>query len=199
MSLQYQHKNPKMNVDDYLNFELSSDTKHELIDGELFAMTGASINHNVISLNIASELRGKLKGSSCQPFMADVKLKVGQDFFYPDVMVVCTQDNESKVYKTAPVLIVEVISKSTSKLDHTYKRLRYQNIPSLEEYVLIEQDQCMITIMTRKDDWRSSYYYLGDEIAFYSLGLTLLVEEIYDQVDNEDVLTFMQAKKLIAG
>lgn len=192
--MSFQHTYTKTSIDDYLNFELSADTKHELIDGEIVAMTGASINHNIISLNMASELRAKLKGSACQAFMADVKLKVNQDFFYPDVMVVCTRDDESKLYKTAPVLIVEVLSKSTTKLDHTYKRLRYQNIPSLEEYVLIAQDECMLTVMTRKDEWRSAYYYLGDEISFYSLGVTLLVEEIYEQVDNEDVLSFLQEK-----
>lgn len=197
MGLHHQYKN--MSADDYLNFELSSDTKHELYDGEIFAMTGASVNHNVISLNIASELRAKLKGSSCQSFMADVKLKVGQDFFYPDVMVVCSKDDESELYKTAPVFIVEVLSKSTRKFDQTYKRLRYQNIPSLEEYVLIEQDKGEVIVFARKDGWNPSYYYLGDEIAFYSLGVTVLVEEIYYQVNNEDVVAFLQEKNQTAG
>ena len=197
MGLQHQHK--KIGADDYLNFELSSDTKHELYDGEIFAMTGASVNYNVISLNIASELRAKLKGSSCQSFMADVKLKVGQDFFYPDVMVVCSKDDESELYKTAPVFIVEVLSKSTRKFDQTYKRLRYQNIPSLEEYILIEQDKGEVLVFARKDSWNPSYYYLGDEIAFYSLGVTVLVEEMYYQVNNEDVVAFLQEKNQTAG
>lgn len=197
MSLQQKHQ--QISVDDYLNFELSSDTKHEFYDGEIFAMTGASINHNVISLNIASELRIKLKDSSCQPFMADVKLKIGQNFFYPDVMVVCTKDDESEIYKTAPLLIIEVLSKSTRKLDHTHKRLCYQNIPSLKEYVLIEQDQGEVVVFTRKDGWQPSYYYLGDEITFYSIGITVLVEEIYYRVNNEDVIAFLQEKNQAAG
>ena len=192
MSLQYQYK--KMSIDDYLNFELSSDTKHEFYDGEIIAMTGATSNHNLLSVNIASELRAKLKNTPCQTFIADMKLKIGQDFFYPDVMVVCDKDNESELYKTAPVLIVEVLSKSTSKLDHMYKRLRYQNSPSLEEYVLIEQNQGMVTVFAKKDAWQPSYYYLGDEITFYALGVTVIVEEIYDRVNNEDVITFLQEK-----
>ena len=197
--MSFQHTYKKTSIDDYLNFELLSDTKHELIDGEIIAMTGASVNHNIISLNIASELRTNLKGSSCQSFMADVKLKVNQDFFYPDVMVVCSKDNESDIYKTAPVLIIEVLSKSTRKLDHTYKRLRYQNIHSLEEYVLIEQDKVEVTVFTKKDGWQPSYYYLGDEITFYSLDVTVLVEDIYDRVNNEEVITFLQEKNQTAG
>ncbi len=197
MSLQQKHQ--PISVDDYLNFELSSDSKHEFYAGEIFAMTGASINHNLLSLNIANQFMNKLKDTPCQTFMADVKLKVGQDIFYPDVMVVCAKDDESKIYKTAPLLIVEVVSKSTSKLDHTYKRLRYQNIPSLEEYVLIEQYQGMITVFTGKDGWRPSYYYLGDEITFYSIGATVSAEEIYYRVDNEDVIAFLQERNQAAG
>ena len=131
--------------------------------------------------------------------MAHIKLKVNQDFFYPDVMVVCSKDDESDIYKTAPVLIVEVLSKSTRKLDHTYKRLRYQNIPSLEEYVLIEQDKVEVTVFSKKDGWQPSYYFLGDKITFESLGVTVLMEEIYDRVNNEDVLTFLQEKNQTAS
>ncbi len=192
MSTQHQHR--QMHLDDYLNFELLSETKHELIDGEIVAMTGASANHNTLSLNIASELRAKLKGTDCQSFIADMKLKVGQDCFYPDVMLVCGKDNESEIYKTSPILIVEVLSKSTRKFDQTYKRLRYQNIPSLEEYVLIEQDKGEVIVFARKEHWNPSYYYLGDEVPFYSLGLTIAVEEIYYQVNNEDVTNFLQEK-----
>ena len=196
MSLQRQYQ--KMSVDDYLSFELPSDTKHELIDGEIFAMTGTTANHNLLSVNMGAELRAKLKSTPCQTFIADMKLKVGQDFFYPDVVVVCSQDNESEMYKTSPTLIVEVLSKSTRKFDQTYKRLRYQNIPSLEEYVLIEQDKGEVIVFARKDSWNPTYYYLGDEITFYSLGVMVLVEEIYARISNEDVLAFLQEKKLSA-
>lgn len=188
-----------MTIEEYLDFEQSSDTKHEFHHGEIVAMTGGTINHNVISVNITTDLKVKLKGSSCRPFAADVKLKVDQDFFYPDVMVICDKDAESKIYKTAPVLIVEVLSKSTSKLDHTYKRLRYQTISSLEEYVLIEQDEAKVAVFTRKASWQPSYYYLGDTINFDLLGITVLVEDIYEQVDNEDVIEFLQKKSETAG
>lgn len=180
-------------IEAYLDFEQSSDIKHEFYHGEIVAMTGASINHNLISVNMV-RLLSRIKNPECLTFVADVKLKVDQDVFYPDVMVICAKDDQSKIYKTTPVLIVEVLSKSTSKLDKTYKRMRYQVIPSLEYYVLIEQDKVEVTIFSKKDDWRPSYYYWGDEIRFDSLDALILVEEIYHLVDNEDVISSLQEK-----
>jgi Uma2 family endonuclease len=123
-----------------------------------------------------------------------MKVKVGANFFYPDVMVVCQEDNDNEYYKIAPVIIIEVLSKSTRRFDQTDKRLRCQRIPTLEEYVLIEQDRGEIQVFSKKDQWQSFYYYLGDDIAFCSLGVTVRVEDIYYQVNNEDVLDFLHEK-----
>jgi Uma2 family endonuclease len=79
---------------DYLQGELLAETKHEYLDGDVYAMAGASENHNLLALNMAGELRNKLKGTPCRTFMADMKVKARQAFFYPDVMVVCERDNE---------------------------------------------------------------------------------------------------------
>ncbi|MEY3288234.1 MAG: hypothetical protein RLZZ419_476 [Pseudomonadota bacterium] len=179
---------------DYLHGELLAETKHEYIDGQVHAMAGASENHNLLSVNIVTELKTRLKGTPCRIFIADMKVKVGANFFYPDVMVVCQEDNDSEYYKTAPVIIVEVLSKSTRRFDQTDKRLRCQRIPSLEEYVLIEQDKGEIEVFSKKDQWQSFYYYLGDDITFSSLGITVPVEDIYYQVNNEDVLDFLREK-----
>ncbi|MEI6334149.1 MAG: Uma2 family endonuclease [Methylococcaceae bacterium] len=179
---------------DYLHGELLAETKHEYIDGQVHAMAGASENHNLLSVNIATELKTRLKGTPCRIFIADMKVKVGANFFYPDVMVVCQEDNDNEYYKTAPVIIVEVLSKSTRRFDQTDKRLRCQRIPSLEEYVLIEQDKGEIQVFSKKDQWQSFYYYLGDDITFSSLGITVPVEDIYYQVNNEDVLDFLREK-----
>ena len=180
--------------EEYLQGELLAETKHEFIDGEVYAMAGASENHNLLSLNMASELKNQLKGTPCRTFMADMKVKVGALFFYPNVMVVCQKDDENEYYKNAPVVIVEILSKSTRRFDQTEKRLRYQKTPTLEEYVLIEQDKGEIQVFSKKDHWQSFYYYLGDEITFSSLGVTVLVEDIYYQVNNEDVIDFLRKK-----
>lgn len=185
----------RISVEEYLQGELLADIKHQLIDGEAYAMAGASENHNLLALNIAGELRNQLKGSPCRTFMADMKLRVAEDFFYPDAMVVCGEDNEDQYYKTSPILIVEVLSKTTRKFDQTAKRLRCQTIPTLEEYVLIEQDKGEIQVFSRQHHWQSAYYYLGDEISFRSLGISIAVEDIYYQVTNEDVQVFLQQKQ----
>jgi len=87
---------------------------------------------------------------------------------------------------------IEVLSKSTKKTDRTLKRLAYQNIPSLEEYVLVEQDNCEVEVFCRKNAWLPDYYYLGDKVIFESVGVTLSVEDIYYQVNNEDILEYTQ-------
>lgn len=177
---------------EYLQGELLAETKHEFLDGDVYAMAGASENHNLLAGNLFAELKAKLKGTPCRTFMADMKVKAPQAFFYPDVMVVCERDNEDAYYKNSPVIVVEVLSKSTRRFDQSIKRQRYQALPSLEEYVLIEQDRGEIVVFRRRDGWQSTYYYLGDEIHFYSVDVTVAVEDIYYQVDNEDVTAFLQ-------
>jgi len=180
---------------EYLHKELQSDSRHQLIDGVIYAMAGASENHNLLAGNIFGELRSQLRGSGCRTFMADMKVKVGDDFYYPDVMVVCGQDDEDVYYKTAPVIIVEVLSKATRRFDQSLKRMRCQAIPSLQEYVLVEQDKGEIEVFSRRDNWQACYYYLGDEITFHALGVTVPVESIYEQVNNDDVLAYLQQQQ----
>lgn len=186
-----------ISAEEYLQGELLSDIKHQLIDGEVYAMAGASENHNLLAGNIFSELKNHLKGTPCRTFMADMKVRVAEDFFYPDVMVVCAEDNEDEYYKKSPVIIVEVLSKTTRKFDQTRKRIRCQTIPTLQEYVLIEQDKGEIQVFSRSQNWQSFYYYLGDSITFHSLGITISVEDIYYQVNNEDVLAFSEQKTVL--
>ena len=182
---------------EYLDGEQDSHIRHELIGGEVYAMTGASDKHNKISGNIFSEIRHSLKQqkAQCSSYVNDMKVKVQNDFFYPDVMVVCDQqDNENAYYKTNPVIIVEILSPSTRRTDKTLKRLAYQSIASLQEYVLIEQDKAEIEVFTRQSGWQAIYYYLGDEITFESISVTVSVEEIYYQVDNKDIVAYLTEK-----
>ncbi|MEQ1620265.1 MAG: Uma2 family endonuclease [Methylococcales bacterium] len=190
MSLKYAHD--KISVEDYLHGEVLAEYKHEYIDGEVFAMAGASENHNLLSGNLFSEFKIQLKTKPCKTFMSDMKVNVEGSFFYPDVMVVCQEDNANDYYKTSPLIIVEVLSDSTRRFDKTHKLSAYQQIPSLEEYVLIEQNFCEIQVFRRQNHWQSAYYYLGDTITFASLNVTVSVEDIYYQVNNDDVTNFLQ-------
>ena len=186
--------NYTINEEDYLQSELISDVKHELIDGQVFAMAGASANHERIAGNVYRKFGNHLEGSPCEPFGSDMKVKAGSNFFYPDVSVDCHFDESQPYFVESPVIIVEVLSKATRKTDETVKLLSYLNIPSLQEYVLIEQDYVDIQVIRRNESWLPRHYFLGDEITFESIDLTLPVEEIYARVHNEDMIEFMAGK-----
>jgi Uma2 family endonuclease len=181
-----------ISVDDYLQGELISDLKHELIDGYVYAMAGASASHERISLNILRKIGNHLENKPCEPFGSDMKLRINDNFFYPDVMVVCNFDNTTPYFTQTPTLIVEVLSKSTRRKDMTLKFMSYINIPRLQEYVLIEQDFVDIQVFRRSEGWIPKHYFLGDEITFESIDLTLLVEDLYQRVQNDDMAEFLK-------
>lgn len=198
MAINPKYPNYYLSPEEYLQGEILSETKHEYLEGQVYAMAGASRNHERIAGNVFGEIRNWLKNSPCEPFASDMKVKAGSSFFYPDVMVVCEEQNPDEYYTKSPVIIVEVLSKSTRKTDETTKRIAYFNIPTLQEYVLIEQDIVDVEICRRNKGWMSEHYFMGDELFFESIGLKLTVEEIYARVDNEDVRTFFEEKRLVS-
>ncbi|PKM37910.1 MAG: hypothetical protein CVV06_03380 [Gammaproteobacteria bacterium HGW-Gammaproteobacteria-10] len=180
--------------EEYLRSELTSEFKREYIDGQVFAMVGVGYNHNCICANILRKFGNHLEGSPCATFMADIKVRIGKDYVYPDVLVDCSPMSGNDYFSMEPVIIVEVLSKSTRKADTTTKLIRYINLPSLQEYVLIEQDFVSVQVLRRSQHWRPEYFFLGDSVNFDAIGLTLTVEEIYDRVDNADMNEFRQEK-----
>jgi Uma2 family endonuclease len=180
--------------EDYLASEQVSDIKREYIDGQVYAMAGAGYNHNCVSANMLRELGNHLKGTPCATFMADIKVKLGRDYVYPDVLVDCSTMRGDDLFATAPVIIVEVLSRSTRKTDMTTKLIRYINLPSLQEYVLIEADIALVQVMRRSKGWMPEYFFLGDNVYFESIDLSLPVEAIYDRVDNADMNEFRAAQ-----
>tara|TARA_R110001592_G_scaffold200042_3_gene448774 strand:- start:2287 stop:2898 length:612 start_codon:yes stop_codon:yes gene_type:complete len=184
----------KLSEEDYLQGELVAVDKHELINGVAYAMAGASVNHNRIAISFASELSVQLKGKPCEPFMADMKVNALGDFYYPDVMVVCDEhENDSEYVKYAPTLIVEVLSKTTREFDHSIKQSKYLKIPSLEYYVLVEQDFCEISVLSRVAGFIPQYYYLGDEIEFPIINVRVSVNDIYDRIENDDKKQYLDS------
>lgn len=178
----------------YLKDEINREIKHEFIAGRIYAMAEASKNHERISGNIYAELSHHLKSSPCEAFASDIKVKAGLNFFYPDVMVVCDDKTEDEHYTEYPALIIEVLSQSTYQKDRTTKRFAYLNLPSLLEYVLVEQDFLDIEVLRKNDDWKSKHYFLGDSVYFESIDLSVSVEEIYHRVQNQDMLEFLNKK-----
>ncbi|MBK6758819.1 MAG: Uma2 family endonuclease [Moraxellaceae bacterium] len=177
---------------EYLAGEKIAEIKHEYIDGEVFAMAGASASHNRISLNVARKFGNHLEGKPCQPYISDMKVNVGTKYFYPDVLVDCSGLNDDSHVTQSPTLIVEVLSKSTRRTDETIKRIAYTQINTLLEYVLIEQDFVDIEVIRRRNGWQSEHFYLGDSVTFEAIGLTLMVEEVYARVNNPELVEWRQ-------
>lgn len=186
------HKIEDLPIHDYLEGELLSPIKHEYIDGDVYTMAGASSNHNRLVANIVREFGVHLKNTPCEPFASYMKVRVEDNFFYPDVSVVCQHEANDYGVTDAPLIIIEVLSKATRKFDHTLKRQAYQRLPSLLEYVVIEQDIVDIEVCRRSRYWQPEHYYLGDEVYFSAIDLRLPVTEIYDRVTNEDVMRYLQ-------
>jgi Uma2 family endonuclease len=176
-------------VDDYFAVEVRSPVKHEYYQGEIFAMAGASVAHNDITANLVATLRLALRGTGGRAFGSDLRLVTpGGLYTYPDVMVVCgrvdlTLDRPDTV--TNPVLLAEVLSEATRDYDRGEKFALYQAIPTLREYLLIEQDRIGVEHFQRgeAEAWRSTAYNeLGAVLPLISVPVELPLSEIYREV-----------------
>lgn len=151
----------RLSIEDYLAAEEQSEIRHEYIDGELYAMTGASDRHGLIVGNLYAFLRPKLRGTACQLFANDMKVRLNiseQDiFYYPDLLLSCDPNDRETYYRRNPCLLVEVLSNSTARIDRREKLFAYQTIPSLQEYLIIEQDRQAIEIYRRAKHWAAEY------------------------------------------
>ena len=175
-------------VEQYLEAEKSSDIRHEYVAGQVFAMAGASEEHSLIKGNIIAILRPHLRGSSCRAFVSDMKVKVkirnANIFYYPDIIVTCDPEDKERYFKSRPNLIIEVLSNSTATIDKREKRINYQTIDSLKEYVLIYQNQIKVEVYRQDDQGNWSTEVLGkdDQLHLDSVNLTLTMADIYEDV-----------------
>lgn len=176
-----------LSVDEYLAGEQTSEVRHEYIAGAVYAMAGASREHNQIAQNIAFAARSHLKASPCSVFISDVKVRLkvlGDDvFYYPDVMVGCDPRDTHRLYLNYPRILVEVTSDSTERLDRREKRWAYQTIETLEEYLLVAQDRPQATLFRRSGLWQpESFNRLDQAVPLDSIGLKLPLSVAYEAV-----------------
>jgi len=172
---------PRLAPEDYLAYEQEQLLRHELVDGYLYGMTGASDRHEEIALNLAAALRTHLRGTSCRVYKGDLKLRVADDFFYPDVFVRCGEERGDVYFKTDPLLIAEVLSPSSQRYDRGDKRLAYSSLPTLQEYVLIAQDQMLVEVyFVREPDRRLLLTDPGDSLVLESVGFSITLAELYE-------------------
>src|SRR6185369_9732155 len=145
-----------ISVEDYLEGERLSDVRHEYVGGHVYAMAGASDDHNRIAGNIFAFLHVALRGKRCEPFINDMKVKIPPRltpaFYYPDVLVICDPDDKAKYFRERPTVIFEVISPDTERTDRREKALAYGYIDSLRVYVLVEQDELKMTVLRLAED-----------------------------------------------
>ncbi|WP_414527070.1 Uma2 family endonuclease [Nodularia chucula] len=178
-----------LTVTEYLESENFSDIRHEYVAGQVFAMAGASEEHNLISGNIYNILRSHLRGSFCRAFMSDMKVKVkvqnADIFYYPDILVTCNLEDKERYFKTYPSLIIKVLSDSTETTDKREKRINYQMLDSLQEYVLVYQDQIKVEVYRREvsGSWSMEVLSKDDKLRLDSIGLNLTMAEIYEDVN----------------
>ncbi|MET0031235.1 MAG: Uma2 family endonuclease [Limnospira maxima] len=183
-----------LSPDDYLKLEAQSSVKHEYIDGEVYAMAGATDTHVTIALNMAIALRNHLRGSSCRVYISDMKVRIqkakSERFYYPDILVTCDQrDRDTHTYKQFPQLIIEVLSDSTEAFDRGDKYMDNQRLDSLQENIIIKTRHPRLEIFRRQDDsWLFNSYSLSedtDDTTFHivSLDFTEQIAAIYEDVN----------------
>ena len=176
--------------EEYLAFERKATTKHEYLAGEIVAMSGASFDHNFITGDIFGELRTQLRGRRCKAASSDMRVKVSKtgSYFYPDVVVFCgepqAEDSTSDTLLN-PTLIIEVLSPSTEARDRGEKFWHYQQLASLQEYILVSQDQVYVEHHLREGTYwlRTDFQKLGDVMPLPSIECELCLRDIYNSVD----------------
>ena len=184
--------------EEYIAFERkflpdSEIIRHEYVNGELMAMSGASREHNLIAGNIFSGLHVQLRGSSCETYMNDMRVRAPAtvSYFYPDVVVVCEEPRfEDDVFDILlnPLILVEVLSPSTEAYDRGEKFVHYRQLASLQEYVLVAQDEVLVEHYRRQErQWIFTDFQERDEVLrLPSLQRELPLQEIYERVTFPD-------------
>jgi len=178
-----------VSVEEYLAADRTAESKSEYYDGVVYAMSGASLRHNLIVTNLITTLKNGLRGGKCRVYPSDLRVSTPsrRRYFYPDVTVVCgsaqTADERNDILLN-PTLLIEVLSDSTAACDRGRKFLSYQTIPSLKEYLLVAQDEPRIECYRRQTEgWLYTQVFSPEAaVNLESLGIELALAEIYDEI-----------------
>jgi Uma2 family endonuclease len=173
--------------EEYLEGEKISLVKHEYIQGQVYAMAGASDAHNLITTNFLVLLKTHLRGKGCLPYTGDMKAQIDTRniYYYPDILVTCDpRDRTSEYSKRYPCLIIEVLSDSTEAFDRGNKFSDYRHLESLQEYVLVKQDRYSVDCFHRNEQGRWELYAFveGDEVELKSINFSCALASLYEDV-----------------
>ena len=170
--------------EEYLALEAAAPVRHEFRRGLVYAMAGGSDDHSRLSINLLTALNLHLRDGDCQFYSGDVKVNYAAEFYYyPDAFVTCDpRDKGDRYVKRHPKLVAEVLSPSTGDFDQTEKFQDYSTLKSLEEYVLISQDEMRIECRRRQpgqQTWETVVYRAGDVMILESIGMEIAIAELY--------------------
>lgn len=178
--------------DEYLAWEQAQSCRHEYIDGEVFAMSGASDAHATVAGNLFAAIHGQTRGTPCKPFIADMKVHVeaANSFYYPDLVVTCDPRDrrpETRYAKQHPALIVEILSPSTEAYDRGKKFAAYRQLESLQEYVLVGLEERRIEVFRRNASgfWVLHPVALDETLELPSIDFRCPVAEIFEGLEEE--------------
>ena len=178
------HYPDPISIEEYLDGEKVSEVRHEYVAGQVYAMAGASKNHERVSLNLAADLLRHTRGGPCEVYKSDMKVFVNilnnEAFYYPDIVVGCDPNDNATHYLNNPKLIIEVLS-ADEKRDRIEKLLIYQAIESLEEYVIISQNpkRPEVSIFRRAEGWTPGHKNTEGEFTLTTINYTGKVSDLY--------------------
>ena len=177
-------------IEEYLEMEKASTVKHEYFQGEVFAMSGASENHNWMFTNIFLAVGSKLKGKSCYIFGSDMRMNIPENtlFTYPDISIYCNNYLHSEFDEDTailPTVIIEILSPSTKNYDKGKKFNLYKDIPSLKEYIMIDSESVFVEAYYINDEQNwvlNKHEEIYDTLNLISMGFGVALTDIYNHV-----------------
>ena len=178
---------PQLTPAEYLAWEEQQEFRHEYADGEVYAMTGGTLNHSEIASNFTTILKNHLRGSGCKVLNSDAKVQIleSNSYLYPDVSVTCDgRDRSATKFISHPCLIVEVLSPTTEAYDRGDKFALYRRSTTLQDYVLVSTNAMRVDLYQRNDRgrWEILSYDAGDSIDLPSVDLSVSVAQIYEDI-----------------
>jgi Uma2 family endonuclease len=177
----------KYTIEEYLEMENAATEKHEYYQGEIFAMSGAKIQHNIVTTNILVGLTNRLEGKPCQPYNSETRIHIEKNtlFTYPDISVICGDPetrNDDEMNVLNPTIIFEVLSPSTRNYNRGDKFKLYRDLPTLKEYVLVEPEMIVVEnwFINPAGNWElREYKNIDDALTLQSIQVSLPLREIY--------------------
>lgn len=179
-------KRRRVSFDEYLALADQPDARYELVDGEVFAMTGTTRRHAAVVVNLSFQLKAALRGTRCRHYVSDVMVRTpADDAFYPDVVVTCDERDTHPRWVEHPSVVVEVLSESTAAFDRARKFDRYRTLDSLREYVLVDPDQVSVDVFRRTDDGWTFEPVREGALTLRTLGVTIALADVYEGLSEE--------------